>query len=532
MISTLKILIEQDKVADVLKKKSSNKQAVKALQQSLFELGYGKEIRWREFGADGDYGGATIAAVKAFAEKNGIATNGEAVSTELAEALVQKHEMVEGLRELQAALDKGNLDSVMVRGSSDKSAITALQQLLHALGFGAQLQWERFGADGDYGGSTTAAVAALAEKEGLPSDGEKVGAELAQKLLEKYTPFLGDEWRKAESVPASASAVGSRRRSGQSEYEKLFPVSKRDSVAIQDHLSNTFKFEPLAHEIPGDEFKLEFLQATKKDGDASYYFPEGHRNNSRKNKVVLHFTAGQIYGDFGALTKKDREVSTAFVVGRDGAIYKLFDSVKAWSYHLGKGAMGGNTSMSSSSVGIEISNWGPLKEDGAGNLVSWDHGNWYCTLDQTEAYVKLSQPFRGAQYFASITPHQYESVIILLRYLTKTLGIQPNFLPKGKRDEMFASHSAAKAFQGICCHVNFRSSGKWDLPEEGFDWEQVIEGVTGSFSPALPQGPRTRSIFSVIKVVSEDEVAKQLEGLDYGDQDIEKYGEDGLEVDI
>ncbi|MCB0563773.1 MAG: peptidoglycan-binding protein [Phaeodactylibacter sp.] len=530
MISTLKALIEQNRVADVLKKKSSNKQAVKALQQSLFELGFGKELRWRDFGADGDYGGATTAAVKAFAEKNGVAANGEVVNTELAEAILHKHEMVEGLRELQAALDKGNLERVMARGSSDKSAITALQQLLHALGFGVQLQWERFGADGDYGGSTTAAVAALAEQEGLSSDGEKVNAELAKRLLEKYTPLLGDEWKKADSVPASASAVGRRR--GQSEYEKLFPVSDRNSVAIQDHLSNTFKFESLAHEIPGDDFKLEFLQATKKDGDASYYFPEGHRNNSRKDKVALHFTAGQIFGDFGALTKKDREVSTAFLVGRDGAIYKLFDSVKAWSYHLGKGAMGGNTSMSSSSVGIEISNWGPLKEDGAGNLVSWDHGHWFCTLDQTEAYVKLSEPFRGARYFARITPHQYESVIILLRYLTKTLGIEPNFLPKGKREKTFASHSEAKAFRGICCHANFRSSGKWDLPEEAFDWEEVIKGVTGSFSPALPQGPRTRSIFSITKVVSEDEVVEQLEGLDYGDQDIEKYGEDGPEVDI
>ena len=215
MISTLKALIEQNNVADVLKKKSSNKQAVKALQQSLFELGFGKELRWRDFGADGDYGEATTAAVKAFAEKNDIAANGEVVNTELAEAILHKHEMVEGLIELHAALDKGNLESVMVRGSSDKSAIAALQQLLHALGFGVQLQWERFGADGDYGGSTTAAVAALAEQEGLSSDGSKVATELAKRLLEKYIPLLGEEWKKSESVPASASAVGRRR--GQSE---------------------------------------------------------------------------------------------------------------------------------------------------------------------------------------------------------------------------------------------------------------------------------------------------------------------------
>ncbi|MCB9052681.1 MAG: peptidoglycan-binding protein [Lewinellaceae bacterium] len=530
MISTLKTLIEQNKVTEVLQKKSSHKQAIKALQQSLYELGFGKEIQWGKFGADGDYGGATTAAVKAFAEKAGIATNGEAVSNELAEAIVQHHEMVEGLRELKTAVEKGNVEKVMTRGSSHKSTIVALQRLLNALGYGEELKWEKFGADGDYGGATTAAVAALAQKEGLSSDGTRVTEELAKKILEKHTALLGSEWEKAEAIPTSASTESRRR--GQSEYEKLFPVSKRDTLAIQDEFNGKYNFEPLAHEIPGDEFKMEFLQVTKKDGDASYYFPEGHPNNSRKDKIVLHFTAGQILGDFRALTQKDREVSTAFLVGRDGTAYKLFDSVKAWSYHLGKDSMGGNTSMSSSSVGIEISNWGPLKEDRAGNLVTWDHGHWFCTLDQTEAYVKLSKPFRGAHYFAAITPHQYESIIILLRYLTQTLGIEANFLPKGKRQELFASHNAAKAFKGICCHVNFRSSGKWDLPEEAFDWDKVIEGVTGSFTPALPQGPRTRSIFSIPQVVSEEEVLEKLKGLDYGDQDISKYGEDGPEVDI
>ena len=530
MRSTLEALIGQNNVATVLKKKSPNKQAVKALQQALYELGFGKEISWEKYGADGDYGGATTAAVKAFAKKNGITTNGETVSEELAKAIVLRHEMVEGLRALQNALDEGNVESVMAQGSSHRSAVVALQHLLNALGFGAELQWEKFGADGDYGGATTAAVAALAKRESLASDGAKVSADLAKKILGKYTPCLGGEWKKAEAIPEEAEAAGRRR--GQSEYEKLFPHSTRDTLAIQDELGQKYHFEPLAHEVPGDAFKLEFLQVTKKDGDASYYFPEGHRNNSPKDKIVLHFTAGQISGDFWALTRKDKEVSTAFLIGRDGAVYKMFDSVKAWAFHLGPDSKGGNVSMSSSSVGIEISNWGPLKEDGGGNLVTWDHGSWFCTLDQTDAYVKLSKPFRGARYFARITPHQYESVIILLRYLVKTLSIEPNFLPKGKRQDTFASDAEAKAFKGICCHTNFRASGKWDLPEEAFDWDKVIEGVTGSFSPALPQGPRTRSIFSVPRVVSEEEVMEQLQGLDYGDQDSEKYGEDGLEVDI
>ena len=534
MISTLKTLIKQNKVETVLKKKSTDKQSVKALQQSLYELGYGKEIKWERYGADGDYGGATTAAVKAFAEKNGVSSNGEAMTTELAKTMVQQSEMVQGLRELKTAHDNDTVERVMARGSSDKNAIKALQHLLNALGFGTELKWERYGADGDYGGATTAAVAALAKKEGLPSDGRKVSKELAKRILDKHTSPLGGEWAKSApstaAIPTSASAVGRRR--GQSQYKKLFPASEKDTIAIQEGLAHKFNFELLAHEIPGDDYKMEFFQVTKKNGDASYYYPEGHPNNKLKNKIVLHFTAGQITGDFGALTKKDREVSTAFLIGRDGIIYKMFNSAKAWSYHLGRGSLGGNTSMSASSIGIEISNWGPLKPGRNNTLVTWDHGHWYCNMDQTEAYVKLDRPFRRASYFANITPHQYESVIILLRYLTKTFNIEPNFLPEGKREGTFANHSAAKAFKGICCHTNFRSSGKWDLPEQGFDWKQVIKGVTGSFSPALPQGPRTKSIFSITKVVSEEELKEQLKGLEHGDQDISKYGEDGPEVDI
>ena len=67
-MSTLKTLIDSQKISQTLKKGSSHKKAVQELQRALFELGFGKEIRWAEFGADGDYGGATTAAVKAFAK--------------------------------------------------------------------------------------------------------------------------------------------------------------------------------------------------------------------------------------------------------------------------------------------------------------------------------------------------------------------------------------------------------------------------------------------------------------------------------
>jgi hypothetical protein len=85
---TLHSLLEKDNVTDVLKRKSPVKEAIKALQTRLFELGFGKELNWDRFGADGDYGDSTAAAVRAFAAKEGIDTDGLTVPAELLKRLV------------------------------------------------------------------------------------------------------------------------------------------------------------------------------------------------------------------------------------------------------------------------------------------------------------------------------------------------------------------------------------------------------------------------------------------------------------
>lgn len=496
------------------------------LQKMLFELGFQEELRWASFGADGDFGGATTAALKAFAKKNSLTSDGTSVSKELAEKMVSCQKNLPDLRALQGLLNSGKTAIRLRRGSGSKQNIQSLQRLLNELGFGTELNWAKWGADGGYGGSTIAAVAAYAQKNNTTSDGSNVSAAIATSILKQFTPSLGKDWANglASKNRKKTSLKPIKNRRSTSEYAKLYPARQRDFSSIQQELGKTYRFEEVGHLIPKDNRVLKCQQVTRKNKDASYYY----REILAKKRIVLHFTAGQIAGDFWALTQKNNHVSTAFVLGRDGTVYRMFPNIKFWSYHIGRPAVGGNTNISQSSVGIEVSNWGPLREDGRGGLVSWDHGYWFCNLDDTDAYVKIEEPFRGAQYFAAITDEQYDSLISLLRYLSQELDIPANFLPEGKRDQLFKNNQEAINFEGITCHTNYRASDKWDFAEAAFDWGKLIAGVTAAdYTPAFG----TRSL-EMPTMKTEAEMMADHDHLHEGHQDHTVYGEDGPQVDI
>jgi N-acetylmuramoyl-L-alanine amidase len=235
-----------------------------------------------------------------------------------------------------------------------------------------------------------------------------------------------------------------------------------------------YELTPFSIPIPGDtNHKLEGITCRPKDGFAGYYYDE----KATKEKIVMHFTVGHLKGDIYSLSNKSRgHVSTAFVLGRDGTPYQLFSSA-AWSYHLGTNALGGNAAQSKISIGIEISNYGPLTKKGNNLETAYSTAakpDVYCTIDDTEQYVKLAKPYRGYQYYAAFTNEQYHSLILLLRYLTKIYNIPRKFVDSATRFETSAANSSS--FKGICTHVNFRSD-KYDIGP-AFDWDRVTAGVT------------------------------------------------------
>ncbi len=200
-------------------------------------------------------------------------------------------------------------------------------------------------------------------------------------------------------------------------------------------------------------------------GYSSYYY----NTTTTKRRIVLHYTTGFLGGDISTLTTASSHISVSFVVARNGRIYRLFPTEK-WSYHTGPGTVGGNGTISKSSIGIEISNIGYLDQAGAW---MWNfYGDRYCAVTDNQYYTTLPTPFRGKTHYATYTPAQYASVRSLLDVLIAQHAIPRTFLPVANRYMVFASAAAGQAYQGICSHVNYRPSGKWDIGP-AFDWAAI-----------------------------------------------------------
>lgn len=280
-----------------------------------------------------------------------------------------------------------------------------------------------------------------------------------------------------------------------------------------------YKLKEFSVPVPNEDLVLKAVSCRPADGDTSYYYDQA----MPKKKVVVHFTAGYLKSDIFYLTKKNNKVSVAFVIGRDGVIYNLFHSGK-WSYHLGRGSVGGNGTNSKASIGIEMSNIGPLKRIGDNLVTVYSDSDVYCTIEDKDQYVEIEGDFRGYKYFAAHTDAQYKSLAILLRYLTAKYDIPRAFLDDSLR---FETNTEAAAFEGIVTHINFRTSGKWDLGP-GFDWERLVADVTGDGENLKPE-VLTRGVAAHISEDElEDQVVVKTRGVSAPEED---FGEDGPEID-
>lgn len=185
--------------------------------------------------------------------------------------------------------------------------------------------------------------------------------------------------------------------------------------------------------------------------DTYYYKAE-----TKKTQICLHFTVGVISGDIATLSKDNNHVSVSYVVDRQGRIYQLFDD-KYWSYHLGNAAIGGNSTLSKKSIGIEISNYGPLTFDGT------SYKDAYGSVFTTDPVYVTETSYRGYNYYEKMGENQMKAVCYLLKYLTDTKGIPDTF--KSDMGTVFGSATDAQNFKGIYCHTDVRAD-KFDWPPE------------------------------------------------------------------
>ncbi|MGB1206342.1 MAG: N-acetylmuramoyl-L-alanine amidase [Chitinophagales bacterium] len=255
--------------------------------------------------------------------------------------------------------------------------------------------------------------------------------------------------------------------------EKDFQQTKRAN-------GRKFKLEKYSLAMPDNPSQhLNIVSCKPSNGYSGYY----EAKKVKKERIVLHFTVGNLKSDVDILTRprpgySKYRCSVPFVIARDGNIYQLFGS-EYWAYHLGAGTIGGNEAASKKSIAIELSNYGPLILKGNNLETIYSRKgkskkvDVYCTLEDTHKYIKLKTPFKGYQYFATFTDAQYESLAVLLRFLTAKHKIPRKFLGKSTR---YVANSATAGFRGIVSHLNFRATGKWDIGP-AFEWDKLIRNV-------------------------------------------------------
>ncbi len=193
-ITVLQSLISDGSIVRVLRQDSDRKASIKLLQEGLYHLGFGKALKWDRFGPDGDYGKSTARAVEQFAERNGVQSAGTKVGVKLGRLLVQRLEFLDEMHHMQDAVENAKILQQLYFKSGAKVAITVLQNVLHELGYDDEMNWAKFGADGEYGKGTTKAVKAFAVSRGIESDGTGVTQEMAKKSLESFVGFYGPDW--------------------------------------------------------------------------------------------------------------------------------------------------------------------------------------------------------------------------------------------------------------------------------------------------------------------------------------------------
>lgn len=126
-VAMIEQLIESGQITQVLMRGSREKDTIVVLQQTLHELGFDGPLRWDTYGADGDYGGCTSRAVRAFARQGGIDADGSAVTLEIGRALVKSVNEALDAQEHKPTQDAANMvalgENVLERGAKGAEVV-------------------------------------------------------------------------------------------------------------------------------------------------------------------------------------------------------------------------------------------------------------------------------------------------------------------------------------------------------------------------------------------------------------------------
>jgi peptidoglycan hydrolase-like protein with peptidoglycan-binding domain len=181
-------LLRTNSVSQYLSRRTNNRY-VSTLRQLLNELGFTRELQWSRLGADYNYGEETVLAVRAFAQKNRLSSNGIAVTPTMAIRMIQRYEMIEGISLLQQGLEQNSISSLFRPMDPNNYGTQQLVIMLQSLGF--------------YESDIPEALRQYALSQNLFfEDGTRLTAPLGRALLADLLPSYGDEFRLQSQAPS------------------------------------------------------------------------------------------------------------------------------------------------------------------------------------------------------------------------------------------------------------------------------------------------------------------------------------------
>lgn len=187
---------------------------VSNLRELLNELGFGQELDWRRLGANEVFGQETVAALRAFATRNRLDADGLALTPFQAILLLDRYEVVEGIRLLYRSTNARTLSTDFNFYDVNNFGVLQLARILDILNIKGQ--------------TVSDTLREYARRKGLSSDGRQLSEPLARALLSDISQLYGPEL-----LPANNSNSGNTPVSPPSYPQPQQPVNRDLNITDQ-----------------------------------------------------------------------------------------------------------------------------------------------------------------------------------------------------------------------------------------------------------------------------------------------------------
>jgi len=238
--------------------------------------------------------------------------------------------------------------------------------------------------------------------------------------------------------------------------------------------------------------------------DYTLRLPEGQFFPAARKKsgIAIHHTVGGTAWSTVAHWLKDRTrsgklrmVGTAYIIGRDGAVYQVFAPTE-WAFQFGlKWPAAERLKFEQRFIGIELASEGALIELN-GRLYCFDRISAKTEKPRAETF-DYGTEYRGYRYFDKYEPPQLDSLVALINHLCDTYSIERR-VPYPPLD--FYGDRLVD-FKGIIGHAMVRSDKTDPAPMLSF-WDRLIADCR------LTRMPNPQAAESEDPVLTDDELER------------------------